>query len=212
MRLLASPLLLRLPFFRSPLSSLFFCLLHLFSLASGFPLPWLASSGVMSLFFFPLPSSYAVAFPAFALRLPLTIFRSFFSLRFLLAASACVVIYALWFLFPLFVSFLALFYVGGLGLCSVLPGHGLCPCSSSAILVHLAYCFSYFLRCFLPCGLYFRPFSSFCSASLRFFFSSTLLPHSDPSSFVTGSPFGPSQLLRWVSSPSSPGLFWIFVR
>ena len=148
-----------------------------------------------------------------SLRLPLTIFRSFFfSLRFLLAASACVVIYALWFLFPLFVSFLALFYVGGLGLCSVFPGHGLCPCSSSAILVHLAYCFSYFLRCFLPCGLYFRPFSSFCSASLRFFFSFTLLPRSNLSSFVTGWPFGPSQLLRWVSSPSSPGLFWIFVH
>ena len=27
-----------------------------------------------------------------------------------------------------------------------------------------------------------------------------------------GSPFGPSQLLRWVSLPSSPGLFWIFVH
>ena len=153
----------------------FFCLLHLcfplpswspfgvgrsysfcITFASGFPLPWLASSGGDVSVFLSSPLFVCSCLPGFrSLRLPLTIFRSsFFSLRFLLAASACVVIYAFWFLFPLFVSFLALFYVGGLGLCSVLPGHGLCPCSSSAILV-------YFLRCFLPFGLYFRPFSSF---------------------------------------------------
>ena len=75
----------------------------------------------------------------------------------------------------------------------------------SAMFVHLA-CAS------LPSGLYFRPFSSFCLASLRFFFSSTLLPRSDLSSFAMGSPFGPNQLLRWVPSPPSPDLFWVFVR
>ena len=50
-----------------------------------------------------------------------------------------VVISALRLPFPLFVSFLALFYVGVLGLCSVLPGHDFYPCSYSAVLAHIAY-------------------------------------------------------------------------
>ena len=39
-------------------------------------------------------------------------------------------------------SFLALFYVGDLGLCSVLPGPDFCPSSSTTVLVHL--CISFF--------------------------------------------------------------------
>ena len=118
--------------------------------------------------------------------------------------SGFVIISALRLLLPLLVSFIALFHIGDLGLCSVIPGPGFCPCSATTVLVYL--CFPFFLQCFLPYRFYICPFGSPWSAAMRFFFFLTLLTCSDFSSFAMGSPFGPSQLLRLVPSPPSPDL------
>ena len=93
--------------------------------------------------------------------------------------------------FPLLVSWVSV-------LCSLV--FDLCPCSSSSVLVCLRL-FS-FLRCFLHCGLYIRPFGSSWFASLWYSSSSPLLSRWYLNSFATGLPFGTSQLLRLVSSPS----------
>ena len=117
------------------------------------PLPWWSPSGIGSPFFFPLPSSFVVPSPAFTCGAASIFFVCHLQLP---LPSGGVFISALRLPLPLFVSFLALFYVDALGLCSVFPGPGFCPWSSTTVLVHL--CISFFLWCFLPNVVYIRPF------------------------------------------------------